>query len=61
MLVRRRGRNFGRVEGYVWQVAVKGTIKFDYDVVDIIQFGDWLSEGEANYILERLRAKKLIS
>jgi len=57
----RRGRNFGRVEGYAWQVAVKGTIKFDYDVVDTIQFGDWLSEAEGNYILERLRSKKLIS
>jgi hypothetical protein len=37
-----------------------GTIKFDYDVVDTIQFGDWLPEAEANYILDRLRAKKLI-
>jgi drug/metabolite transporter superfamily protein YnfA len=37
-----------------------GTIKFDYDVVDTIQFGDWLPEAEARYILERLRAKKLI-
>ena len=57
----RYGRNFGRIEGYAWQVAVKGTVKFDYDVVDIIKFGDWLSEAEGEYILTRLRAKKLIS
>lgn len=38
-----------------------GTISFTYDVVDTIQFGDYLPEAEANYILERLHAKKLIS
>ena len=38
-----------------------GTIKFEYDYVDTIQFGDWLPQAEANYILERLRAKKLIN
>jgi len=38
-----------------------GTIRFDYDVVDTIQFGDWLRQAEAEYILERLRDKKLIS
>jgi hypothetical protein len=37
-----------------------GTISFTCDVVDTIQFGDYLPEDEANYILERLRAKKLI-
>jgi hypothetical protein len=57
----RRGRNFGRLEGYAWQVAMKGTIRFDYDVVETIQFGDWLPQAEGEYILERLRDKKLIS
>ena len=56
-----RGRNFGRIEGYAWQKAVKGTVKFDYDVTDVIQFGDWLSEAEGEYILQKLRDKKLIT
>ena len=58
VVVNDRGRQF--YNGYPWQVAVKGTVKFDY-CVDTIQFGDQLSEAEGNYILERLRDKKLIS
>jgi len=41
-------------------VDTPGTIKFDYDIVDTIQFGDWLPQSEGEYILARLRAKKLI-
>jgi len=54
------GRGQGFINGYPWQLAIHGTVKFDYGV-DIIQFGDWLSEAEGEYILTRLRAKKLIS
>jgi hypothetical protein len=42
-----------------FNVTNHGTIKFDYGV-DTIQFGEWISEAEANSILEQLRAKKLI-
>lgn len=52
-----RGRRF--YNGYPWQVAMRGTVKFDYGV-DTIQFGDLLTKAEGEYILERLRAKKLI-
>jgi hypothetical protein len=41
--------------------ANPGTIKFEYDYIDTIQFGDWLPQTDGNYILERLRSKKLIS
>jgi len=58
VVVTERGRRF--YDGYPWQVAVRGTVKFDYGV-DTIQFGDFLSQAEGEYILERLRAKKLIS
>jgi hypothetical protein len=44
---------------YTWGVARQGTIKFDYGV-DTIQFGDLLSQPEGEYILKRLRDKKLI-
>jgi hypothetical protein len=37
-----------------------GTIKFDYDAATI-RFGDWLPQAEGEYILDRLRAKKLIT
>jgi len=37
-----------------------GTIKFDYGM-QTIRFADNMDEAEANYILEKLRAKKLIS
>jgi hypothetical protein len=57
VMVYDRGRQF--YSGYPWQVAVKGTVKFDYGV-DTIQFGDMLSQAEGETILERLRAKKLI-
>ena len=58
VVVNDRGRQF--YNGYPWQVALKGTVKFDYGV-DTIQFGDMLTQAEGEYILERLRAKKLIS
>jgi hypothetical protein len=53
------GRNKS-FETYPWVVANHGTLKFDYGV-ETIQFGDWLSQTEGDYILERLRNKKLIS
>jgi hypothetical protein len=36
-----------------------GTIKFDYGM-QTIKFGEGVDEAEANFILEKLRAKKLI-
>lgn len=36
-----------------------GTIKFDYGM-QTIRFGESLTEEEANYILEKLRSKKMI-
>jgi len=42
-----------------WNFGAEGTIKFDYGQ-KIIKFGDRLSQAEGDYILERLRAKKLI-
>jgi hypothetical protein len=42
-----------------WNFAAEGTIKFDYDQ-KTIKFGDRLSQVEGEYILERLRSKKLI-
>jgi len=56
----RTGRNFSRIEGAAWQVAVMGTVKFDYDIADVKQFGDWLNEEEGDYIIERLKGKRLI-
>ena len=53
------GRNKS-FETYPWVVANHGTLKFDYGV-ETIQFGDWLSQTEGDYILERLQNKKLIS
>jgi len=38
-----------------------GTIKFDYDVVDTVQFGDWLPQAEGEYIIKCLKDKKLIN
>jgi hypothetical protein len=43
-----------------WTLSKSGTIKFDYGL-GTVKFADRLSEAEGNYILERLRAKKLIS
>ena len=37
-----------------------GTIKFDYGM-QTIKFGDRLDEAEANYLLQKLRDKKLIN
>ena len=50
---RRRGMN-------PWNVASEGTIRFDYGM-ETVRFGDKLYQAEAEYILQRLRAKKLIS
>jgi hypothetical protein len=43
-----------------WQIANSGTLQFDYGG-KIIAFGNELDRAEGEYILERLRAKKLIS
>jgi hypothetical protein len=51
---------YNQTAGMLRRKPRAGTIKFDYDVVDVIQFGDWLSEAEGSYILDKLRAKKLI-
>jgi hypothetical protein len=45
---------------YRWGVARQGTIKFDYGI-ETIQFGDLLSQREGEYILKKLRDKKLIA
>lgn len=42
-----------------WKVATEGTICFDYGM-QTIGFGDRLHKAEGDYILERLRAKRLI-
>ena|ERR1700753_2210291 len=51
---------YGRTVAMLRRRPNPGTIRFEYDVVDTVQFGDWLSEAEGNYILDRIRAKKLI-
>ncbi len=43
-----------------WNVASEGTIRFDYGM-ETVRFGDKLYQAEAEYILQRLRSKKLIS
>jgi hypothetical protein len=45
---------------YRLKVATQGTIKFDYGV-ETVQFGDLLSQPEGEYILKKLRDKKLIT
>jgi len=42
-----------------WNVAAEGTIRFDYGM-ESVRFGDKLHKPEGEYILERLRSKKLI-
>jgi len=51
----------GRRRGLVlpWNVPSEGTIHFDYGM-ETIRFGDKLHKPEGDYILERLRTKKLI-
>jgi hypothetical protein len=39
---------------------MNGIIKFDYGM-ETVKFGDRLYQAEGEYILERLRNKKLIS
>ena len=51
---------FPRLMYAPWTMSKTGTIKFDYGL-GTVKFGDRLSEAEGNYILERLRNKKLIS
>jgi len=42
-----------------WNVANRGTIKFDYGM-ETVKFADQLYQAEAEYILQRLRDKRLI-
>jgi hypothetical protein len=52
---------FGRRRsGPSWIVANQGTIKFDYGM-ETVKFGDQLYQAEGDYILQRLRGKRLIS
>jgi len=54
--------SFGRSgRGFVtpWNVAREGTIYFDYGM-QTVRFGDKLHKAEGDYILERLRTKRLI-
>ena len=43
-----------------WNVPSEGTIHFDYGM-QTVRFGDKLHKPEGDYILERLRSKKLIA
>ena len=43
-----------------WNMDSNGTIKFDYGL-QTIKFGNNLYEAEANYILQKLRSKKIIN
>ena len=51
---------FPRLVYAPWTMSKTGTIKFDYGL-GTVKFGDRLSEAEGNYILERMRDKKLIN
>jgi len=48
-----------RSSGSLWNLASSGTIKFDYGM-ETVKFGDKLYQAEGEYILERLRNKRLI-
>ena len=53
--------DFGRSSsGSLWNPAANGTIKFDYGM-ETVKFGDKLYQAEGEYILEKLRSKRLIS
>jgi hypothetical protein len=56
------GFGVGRRRGLTapWNVASEGTIKFDYGM-ETVRFGDKLYQAEGEYILQKLRDKKLIS
>jgi len=51
---------FGNTQANIFNLDKKGTIKFDYGM-QTIKFGYGLDEAEGNFILEKLRSKKLIS
>ncbi|SDR95504.1 hypothetical protein SAMN05216490_0268 [Mucilaginibacter mallensis] len=51
---------FGFGRSNIFNLDKKGTIKFDYGM-QTIMFGEALDEAEANFILQKLRDKKLIS
>jgi hypothetical protein len=42
-----------------WNVPSEGTVRFDYGM-ETVRFGDKLHKPEGEYILERLRSKRLI-
>lgn len=50
----------GRSDNSLFNLDKKGTIRFDYGM-KTIKFGDGLDEAEANYLLQKLRDKKLIN
>jgi hypothetical protein len=50
---------FGMTPFRMLRMTNSGTIKFDYGM-QTIKFGEGVDEAEANFILEKLRAKKLI-
>lgn len=50
---------FGSRRGSIYNLDKNGTIRFDYGM-QTIKFGDGLDEAEANFILQKLRNKKLI-
>jgi len=43
-----------------WRMGNTGTIRFDYGM-KTVKFGEGVDEAEGSYLLEKLRAKKLIS
>jgi len=51
---------FGGRQTNVFNLDKSGTIRFDYGM-QTVKFGEGLDEAEANYILQKLRNKKLIN
>jgi hypothetical protein len=50
---------FGTTPANIFNLDKKGTIRFDYGM-QTIKFGDGLAEAEGNFIIQKLRDKKLI-